>query len=320
MGARKGGIAPPATVNRPARATAEFSLDVRLFRLSPELQPYFTALYCFDIDCPDGQIIKDCLHPEWAAMRFTVGKPPVASIGAGPMSRQAQFVVSGPTCQSIRFGLSTARIWGLGVQPAGWAKFVSGCARDFADRTVDGSADPAFALFAPLLDLVHQPRTSAEDTAAAINSFLMRHANRAVVGEEQIRACHAALLDPEIANVGQLAERLGLKSRTLERLCGRYFGFPPKMLLRRQRFLRSLARFMLEPRRSWSEAMDGQYYDQAQFVRDFRSFMAMTPSEYALAPHPILDRIIEQRMADQGAAPETDKPTILRYAGGDEGS
>ncbi|MFC4257020.1 helix-turn-helix domain-containing protein [Altererythrobacter xixiisoli] len=304
----------PTEVDRSIAVGTDFSLDVRLFRLSPELQPYFTALYCFDIDCPDGQIIKDCLHPEWAAMRFSVGKPPMAAIGPGPMSRQAQFVVSGPTCQSIRFGLSTARIWGLGVQPAGWAKFIAGSARDFADRTVDGVADRAFALFAPLLDLVHQPHSDAEATAGAINSFLMPHANRIIVGEEQILACHAALLDPEIANVGDLGERLGMKPRTLERLCGRYFGFPPKMLLRRQRFLRSLARFMLEPRRNWSEAMDGQYYDQAQFVRDFRSFMAMTPSEYALGPHPILDRIIEQRMADQGAAPQTDKPTILRYA------
>ena len=68
-------------------------------------------------------------------------------------------------------------------------------------------------------------------------------------------------------------------------------------------------------RRSWSAALDGQYYDQAQFVRDFRAFMGMTPSEYAEMPHPILDRIIAQRMADQGAAPETDLPTVLRYGG-----
>jgi hypothetical protein len=63
----------------------------------------------------------------------------------------------------------------------------------------------------------------------------------------------------------------------------------------------------------WSSALDRQYYDQAQFVKDFRSFMGMTPSEYAAMPHPIIDRIMAQRMADQGAAPETDLPTILRY-------
>ena len=60
--------------------------------------------------------------------------------------------------------------------------------------------------------------------------------------------------------------------------------------------------------------LDDRYYDQAQFVRDFRSFMGMTPSEYAEMPHPILNRIMAQRMADQGAAPQTDLPTILRYS------
>ena len=70
---------------------------------------------------------------------------------------------------------------------------------------------------------------------------------------------------------------------------------------------------MLDPGRSWSDALDGQYYDQAQFVRDFRSFMGMAPSEYADMPHPIMEKIIAHRMADQGAAPETDLPTIRRY-------
>ena len=116
-----------------------------------------------------------------------------------------------------------------------------------------------------------------------------------------------------MANVAALGKRLGVGDRSLERLCGRYFGFPPKLLLRRQRFLRSLAQFMLDPRRTWSKALDGQYYDQAQFVRDFRSFMGMTPSEYADTPHPILEKIMAQRMADQGAAPQTDLPTVLRY-------
>ena len=118
-----------------------------------------------------------------------------------------------------------------------------------------------------------------------------------------------------MASVAALGERLGVGRRTLERLCVRYFGFPPKLLLRRQRFLRSLAQFMIDPRRTWSKAIDDQYYDQAQFVRDFRSFMGTTPSEYADAPHPILEKIMAQRLADQGAAPQTDLPTVLRYTG-----
>jgi methylphosphotriester-DNA--protein-cysteine methyltransferase len=110
-----------------------------------------------------------------------------------------------------------------------------------------------------------------------------------------------------------LQERLGQTAKALERFCPRHFGFTPKVLLRRQRFLRSLAQYMLDPSLSWIAALDGQYHDQAQFVREFRAFMGLTPSEYAAMPHPILAPIMRQRMADQGVAAPLDLPTIARY-------
>jgi AraC-like DNA-binding protein len=294
---------------------ADFSISVRFFRLSDALQPYFTALYHFEFDCPGGTYIPDYLHPEWTVMRLTRGAPPIATIGPGPLRKQWPLVVSGPTSRSIRFGITTSSVFGLGLQPAGWARFVAGRACDFADRTIDGETDPAFRLFAPLLAMAQEPYTLPDGVAGRINDYLMGCLGPAPRQEGEIRALHEALLDSEIGSVEQLSQRLGIGRRSLERLCARYFGFPPKLLLRRQRFLRSLAQFMLDPQTSWSEALDGQYYDQAQFVRDFRSFMGMTPSEYADMPHPILDKIMAQRMADQGAAPQTDLPTLLRYTG-----
>jgi AraC-like DNA-binding protein len=295
--------------------SADFGVSVRFYRLSEALQPYFTALYATTVDCEPGALVTDCLHPEWAALRFTEGPPPIACIGEGEKSPQWPFVANGPTSKAIQFGVTRSRIWGLGLQPAGWSKFTGQPANGLSDRTVDGSCHEAFALFAPILEIVNSADGDGDRIATGIDRFLMRHADRPVPQEAQILACQAALRDPDIANVAELGDRLEIGERSLERLCGRYFGFPPKLLLRRQRFLRSLADFMRDPTRTWSEAIDGQYYDQAQFVRDFRSFMGMTPSEYADAPHPILTKIMAQRMADQGAAPQTDLPTVLRYTG-----
>ena len=294
---------------------ADFSINVRFYRLSEALQPYFTAIYATTIECEPRTLVTDCLHPEWAALRFTEGPPPIACIGTGELKPQWPFVANGPTSKAIQYGVTRSRIWGLGLQPAGWSKFVSQPANSLRDRTVDGSKHEAFELFAPILGLVESAGGDADRIAVSINDFLMQHADRPVPQEAQILACQEALRDPDVANVAELGERLGMSERSLERLCGRYFGFPPKLLLRRQRFLRSVAQFMFDPERSWSQALDSQYYDQAQFVRDFRSFMGMTPSEYAEAPHPILDKVITQRMADQGAAPQTDLPTLLRYTG-----
>ncbi|MEO6387962.1 MAG: helix-turn-helix domain-containing protein [Croceibacterium sp.] len=255
----------------------------------------------------------DQLHPEWAALRFTEGPPPIACVGPGELVPQWPFVANGPTSKAIQFGVTRSRVWGLGLQPAGWSKFVDEPANTFSDRTVDGTSDPAFALFAPILDVVSRGEGDADLIAEQIDQLLLRHAARPVPDERRILACQEALRDPDVANVAELADRLGIGGRSLERLCSRYFGFPPKLLLRRQRFLRSLAGFMLDPGRSWSKALDSQYYDQAQFVRDFRSFMGMSPTEYADRPHPILSPIMAQRLADQGAAPQTDLPTVLRY-------
>ena len=290
-----------------------FTISVRYYRLSPALQPYFTALYAFDIECAEGQFVEDYLHPEWTAMRFTIGPVPHARVGPGDLVPQWPFVASGPTSKALHFRLTTGRIWGLGLQPAGWARFATGHARELTDRTVDGSAHASLTRFRPIEAIVRDKLQDADAAAGAINDHLMRHLGRPLRQEGVVFACQEAIRDPDIPNVAALGERLGLNARALERLCSRYFGFPPKTLLRRQRFLRSLARFMLDPRRTWSKAIDGQYYDQAQFVRDFRSFMGMTPSEYADTPHPILEKIMAQRMADQGAAPQTDLPTVLRY-------
>ena len=101
------------------------TIAVRFFRLSEPIAPYFTALYLTDIDAGEG-LVDDYLHPEWAAMRFTEGPPPIASVGPGEMAVQWPFVAGGPTSKAIHFGVKTSRVWGLGLQPAGWAKFACG--------------------------------------------------------------------------------------------------------------------------------------------------------------------------------------------------
>jgi AraC-like DNA-binding protein len=289
------------------------TIAVRFFRLSEPIAPYFTALYLTEIEAGDG-LVDDYLHPEWAALRFTEGAPPIASVGPGEMVPQWPFVAGGPTSKAIHFGVRTSRVWGLGLQPAGWAKFACGDAAALANSTVDGSVHPAFAAFAGILPQIEQSGGAPDDKAALIDAHLLKQADRPVPREREILACQEALRDPGMSDVSDLQEVLGVSIKSLERLCRRYFGFTPKVLLRRQRFLRSLAQYMLEPSLKWSGALDGQYHDQAQFVREFRAFMGLSPTEYARLPHPILAPIMRQRMADQGAAAPLDLPTIARYA------
>src|SRR3546814_969262 len=101
----------------------------------------------------------------------------------------------------------------------------------------------------------------------------------------------------------------GLSERSVERLSRRAFGFPPKLLLRRQRFLRSLARFMLDPSMAWTATLDHHYYDQAQFIRDFQRFMGMRPGVYAARAKPILGAAALARAAAAGEAVRSEEHT-----------
>ena len=100
---------------------------------------------------------------------------------------------------------------------------------------------------------------------------------------------------PDVNTAAELAACVQASPRTLERICSRVFGFSPKLLLRRRRFMRSITDFMLDPSLRWIGAIDAVYHDQAHFVRDFRTFMGMKPSEYAELDKPIMGPVLRER-------------------------
>lgn len=275
-------------------------VTTRFFALSPALRPYLTTIYLTKVAVPDDQRIEDYLHPEWANLRFIAGDTPLSAIGGGPATASPHFVVTGPTSKASFFAAGNMRLWGIGILPMGWAKFVALPADAFADRSIDGATHPAFARFAPLLDALRGV-SDAEAAAAMIDRHVCALLANAPPDDPAILAAHRALVDDDLASVADLAAKLGLSERSVERLSRRAFGFSPKLLLLRQRFLRSLARFMLDPSTAWVDTMDHHYYDQAQFTRDFRRFMGMSPRDYAARPKPILGAAAVARAAAAGA-------------------
>lgn len=298
--------------------SGDCTVGVRFYQPPAALQPYFTTFYLTEIGAEPNGEVTDYLHPEWANLRIVDGTLPTSTIGqAAPVSGLVG-ILTGPTSVSVRFTIGTARIWGIGLLPLGWAKFISAPAHDFADRICDPLAEPAFA---PLRPLVHGLFGFTADEGAEL-AAITRHfedlAAREVPDEARIFGIHRALIDPNVATVAAMVEASGIAAYTLERLCRRHFGFPPSLLLRRQRFMRSLSQYMLDPSLMWIGAIDSHYHDQAQFVRDFHRFMNMSPSAYAALPHPVLAGVLRARMAVAGApvqalhVPASGQPTALR--------
>jgi AraC-like DNA-binding protein len=285
--------------------TENAQVQVRFYQPPEPLRRYFTTFYMTEIDAgPDGPV-TDFLHPEWANLRVFDGALPESQLLAGAPVRDLPAIVTGPTASSLKFTIGTARIWGIGLLPLGWAKFVGAPAARYADRLCDPLSEPDLAVFKPLIKSLFAAQADEQGELARIVSFFEHLAQDEAPDAARIMAVHLALIDPAVSTVAELAEAVGLAGYTVERLCRRHFGFPPSLLLRRQRFMRSLAKFMLEPALTWSEAIDTRYYDQAQFVRDFHRFMGMCPREYAALPHPVLIGVMKARLEAAGAPVQT---------------
>ena len=285
------------------------TVTARFYPPPPELRAFFTTFYTTALEVAPGERVTDWLHPEWAGLRFITGEVPDAEIAGQPPLPPTAFIAHGPTSTTVRFSAGTIRMWGIGLLPLGWATFVGTPAHALADTIVDGATHPVFAPFRPLAEALtgRAPDPPAE---LAIIAEFFRAGARKVPDEAKIVACHVALLDPDVATVAELAEHAGIPAYTIERLCRRHFGFAPQLLLRRQRFMRSLAQFMLDPSLKWIGAMDGHYHDQAQFVRDFHRFMGMGPRDYSSRPHPILAEIMRARFEEAGAAVQALHPPL----------
>ncbi len=284
------------------------AIDVRFFAPPADLAPCFTSFYRLEVDLPEGEFLEDWLQPEWGNLRFFTGTSPMVQFTDGVRGEGVRFQATGPSSGPTHFSIGRTRMWGIGLFPLGWARFVGLDASAHANTVVDGEQHPAFAAFVPLCEKLCTRDYSDEDQFALLVDFF-RALAEPPRNSARIKLIHETMVDPHLVQVDEFARRCGLSKRTLERTCLRHFGFPPRLLLRRQRLMRSLAAFMLEPQSNWSEVIDRHYHDQSHFVHEFHAFMQCSPSEYAAKSHPVLSAFMVERKRVWGSPVQTlDRP------------
>ncbi len=88
--------------------------------------------------------------------------------------------------------------------------------------------------------------------------------------------------DRTITRVAEIADRIGVSQRTLQRLFGQYVGVGPKWVIQRYRLLEAAEQLVQNANvdlPSLAQALG--YFDQAHFINDFRATVGSTPAEYA---------------------------------------
>jgi AraC-like DNA-binding protein len=127
----------------------------------------------------------------------------------------------------------------------------------------------------------------AADTEA-VDAFLLERMPEPDEGFELVaEATRLTLEDPDVTRVVDLAERLAVSRRTLQRLFRERVGVTPKWMLRRYRLHEAAERISADGVDDWAAlALDLGYFDQAHFIRDFKAVVGRTPADYAAAVTP----------------------------------
>lgn len=190
---------------------------------------------------------------------------------------------------------------GAGLSPLGWARLIPLSADRLRDRIVPlDSVLPAAHVAAV------RERLNRSDRGPAVKSILDAFF-LGLIGDEHsdepvIRALLALIADDATVDLSAAAADSGIDSDRLRRVANRYFGFPPKTLLIRTRFLRSLLKAWDHVEGVDSRRIVPTYHDTSHFLRDANRFLGMTPKRFAAMETTYLKICLRARAAVLGAA------------------
>jgi AraC-like DNA-binding protein len=255
---------------------------VNVYLPAAELRGYVTFYYFVTVDAP----LEDFLYPEWGNVRFALaGDWRLEMDGYGPEPQVD--VLFGPTDRCGRLTTTGGRVVGFGMTPLGWRRLIGTEASLMANR-VRSLADE-LGSSGPELRAAFARDASDEAGVARFDALLTGLvARRPPEAPALISLDRILRTRPE--DVPQFAAAADVSIRTLHRLCLSLFGFAPKRLLRRQRFLDTLGQVRTAVGDPLREALDAAYFDQAHFYRDFRDFMGMSPRAYFTASRALMAR------------------------------
>jgi AraC-like DNA-binding protein len=119
--------------------------------------------------------------------------------------------------------------------------------------------------------------------------------------EDLIARIAALLVDEETHDLADAAAQVGIDKRALLGLTKRYFGFPPKILSMRTRFLRALTAMLLDTGQTDFAAIPAGYHDVSHFIRDANRFLGMTPRRFQAIEMPYTRAVLRARMLVTGS-------------------
>lgn len=249
---------------------------IRYWQPSAALAPYVTGYHSYHAALPPGLTLKDVFLPSWASIRVSLHDSPPWSLRMGPRSFDPMPEVAfiGPTSCAGYVSTQGGTMVGVGLKPLGWAQLFGGDISKHANRVVPLSQLDLGA------DQLHQALGAADAPEQAFGHWLEARLHRRAPSDPRIARLFAILEEGAESRIDVIAEMLDMNPRTLATMTRLSFGFTPKLLLRRTRFIRALNALLADPEQGPTVLEAAGYYDRSHFLRDSHLFLGCSVREF----------------------------------------
>lgn len=273
-------------------------LEISYATPADPLKPYVSGYHRYRLRLEAGERLRDVFFPAWANLRFTWDAEPWSiTIGQRRFSPVPACSLFGPTSHAGYSDAGRGTLTGAGLTPLGWARLIRAEADRFADRIVQSETVLGRA--------VHALAHALSDGGAIeekLDAWFLDRLDRSEPEDPGVAALARVFDDPSISSVVELERRSGLSGTALQRVARSAFGFTPKLLLRRARFMRALFRVqMVAPEQRAEVILAAGYFDRSHFVRDSRSFLDMPLRDFLALPKPLNEASVRLREEVLGA-------------------
>lgn len=199
-------------------------------------------------------------------------------------------------CVNLVIEKDRSRVYG--VVTGKFSRVLEGSGRVFGIKFRPGAFYPF--LNAPASTLTNSSRRVEDMFDAALESAILSTEDKALMighAEDFLRARmpeqdeHIRLVnqiidcitdDRTITRVDDLVRRLHIHKRALQRLFNQYVGVSPKWVIQRCRLHEAAEQLEAGNTADGSRlAVELGYFDQAHFIKDFKTIVGQTPAEYA---------------------------------------
>ena len=259
----------------PAGSAIRYELPAPALR---ELMPTYVAM---DSDpAVYDHSVGSWMLPSWAQIWVVLTAGPIAvTIGSRRYEELSPVTLYGVTSRAMPVSSNGGVTVCVDLSPLGWARLFAPAAQDLRDRiTPLDRLMPA----ARVAELAAELRATdgGPGVKPVLDAFFERHLPPPHPDEPLIVRVQALLADPTTRDLAAGAAEIGISQQTLLRVSKRHFGFPPKLLLRRARFVRALAGMLVSPGPVDHSAVPPGYHDVPHFIRDANHFLGMTPRRF----------------------------------------